>query len=141
MGQQEENIVMLVDDQPAMLELSRRILEQSLSDGLSLQIFDNPEKALTKLAQNPQLYPVVVTDGEMPEMSGAELLAEIRKIQGETQARVAVILRSGNIQRMLEQAARLGVEFDEVLAKPVANGEFVAAIRRGLEKVGCKIPA
>jgi DNA-binding NtrC family response regulator len=74
--------VMLVDDEVAYIDL----LEQLLSEHLACPVhsFMHPAKALAAL---PKLnVGLIVTDYHMPDMSGFELLLEIRRVRPQLPA-------------------------------------------------------
>ncbi len=66
--------VLVVDDQAAVLKLTRKILENS---GFSVLEATNGQQALAILDQ--QHVDVLLTDMMMPEMSGTELIQEVWK--------------------------------------------------------------
>jgi PAS domain S-box-containing protein len=67
--------ILVVDDEPALLELTRIYLE--LSGDLQVEVTPSPSQALDLLAAAP--YDAIVADYEMPEMDGIALLKEVRK--------------------------------------------------------------
>jgi PAS domain S-box-containing protein len=72
--------ILVVDDEPALLELTRIYLERS--GDLRVETTPSPLQALDLLAATP--YDAVVADYEMPEMNGITLLKEVRKQGMET---------------------------------------------------------
>ena len=70
--------IMVLDQDGAALELSRRILE---SEGFSVMIASTLAEGLEELKQ--QVYDVVVADITMHETGGAELLKAVRALQPE----------------------------------------------------------
>lgn len=67
-----KDTVLLVDDEPQVLVA----LEDLLSDDYQVVRADSAARALSVLAQQPEIA-VVVTDQRMPRMTGDELLAEL----------------------------------------------------------------
>ncbi|WP_211531368.1 hybrid sensor histidine kinase/response regulator [Methanocalculus chunghsingensis] len=65
--------VLLVDDDPALLEVTRLFLER---DGFSVTIAGSGREALKKLAETP--FDAIVSDYEMPLMDGLALLSQVR---------------------------------------------------------------
>ncbi len=117
--------VLFVDDEEPIVRLSERLLTRL---GYRVTGFVRAADALAAYREAPQKYALVATDHSMPDLSGLELLAEVRSLRPE----VPVILLSGRVEEELEQAlARLGVR--EVVHKPFDATEFAAAIRRALE--------
>jgi CheY-like chemotaxis protein len=68
--------VLLVDDNKAMRVMVRRALLQTGLQGLHVEEAENGSDALEKLAL--QLPDLILSDWSMPEMTGIELLRELR---------------------------------------------------------------
>jgi len=69
----KENIL-LVDDEPVLLELTSRILTKQ---GYSVELAENAEQALDLLKEQP--FDLMLSDVIMPGMDGYELAAEVEK--------------------------------------------------------------
>ncbi|MET0286993.1 MAG: response regulator [Polyangiales bacterium] len=74
MSSENARRVFVVDDDPLVLAVTRRLLVRA---GYEVTIFDDPRRALEGLAQDPPY--AVVADLNMPELSGVELLAEVKQ--------------------------------------------------------------
>jgi signal transduction histidine kinase/CheY-like chemotaxis protein/streptogramin lyase len=120
---------------------NRRILERLLVGwGMKPTLADNGGKALEILAQAweaHQPFPLVLTDGNMPEMDGFQLVEEIRKnprLAGTTIMMLTSAGQRGDAARCRE----LGVVV--YLTKPVGQAELLDAVlraagsKRSLEK-------
>lgn len=70
----ETTEILLVDDEPEILETIRRRLR--LED-IAADLATDPIQAITMMQDN--LYSIVISDIKMPHMSGAELLQELKK--------------------------------------------------------------
>ncbi|MCX5872201.1 MAG: response regulator [Deltaproteobacteria bacterium] len=70
--------ILLVDTDDKVLEICQRILE---NDGFEVKTTQSVTEALSELEK--EIYDVIVTDIEMPEMGGKELLKEIKIRQPE----------------------------------------------------------
>jgi len=107
--------VLVVDDQFTVRELQRSILEAA---GYSVETARNGREALNKVKADPEVG-LVVTDVDMPEMTGLELLAEIRDDpRGFSLPVVVVTARGGkdDRQRGVEAGADAYIvkeEFDQ----------------------------
>ena len=70
-----EKRVLVVDDNTTFLSLVAIFLEAS---GFAVREFSNPRLALDFLSKETGNFDLLVTDFEMPEMNGAELIAAIK---------------------------------------------------------------
>ncbi len=109
--------VLLVDDDPLILRSLQRILRRR--PGLETDTAGNGEAALVKLGQ--QGFDVVVSDIQMPEMAGYELL---RRVRTEHPAVVRVVLSSAVCE---EQALGLVHQY---WTKPWETETMLAALER-----------
>lgn len=71
--------LMLVDDEPFVLILTKKFLERDNAD-LECDTANSARDALEKLAASP--YDAIVSDYEMPEIDGIALLKEVRRQYG-----------------------------------------------------------
>ncbi len=116
--------VLFVDDEAPIVRLAERLL---LRLGYQVSGFVRAADALAAFREAPTRYALVATDHSMPDMSGLELLTEVRSLRPD----MPMILLSGRVEQDLEQSlARLGVR--EIVHKPFDATEFAAAIRRAL---------
>ena len=67
--------VLVVDDEPAFLELTRAWLERS--GDMQIDTVTSPVQGLRMLTETR--YDVIVSDYEMPEMDGIAFLKEVRR--------------------------------------------------------------
>ena len=81
-------VVLVVDDEPLILDLTSAMLEDLGCEVLSA---DNGAEALNRLAQDPRIG-LLMTDVQMPGMSGYELVAKVR----ERWPDLGIIVMSGN---------------------------------------------
>src|SRR5450631_569940 len=68
---------MIVDDNENILSLMRAIAERL--GAVVIECFNSPKAALAAFRAAPEKFSVVITDLEMPGMSGIELCRELRK--------------------------------------------------------------
>ena len=118
--------ILIVDDEPQVLEILARILERH---GHTVLKAADGETALRMYAGNPT--DVVITDILMPEMDGLELLIRMRGAFPE--ARIIALSGGGFIgkEEVLRDAVRLGAV--GVLEKPFSPEGCLEAVRRALE--------
>jgi putative two-component system response regulator len=123
MCEEAGNTVMLIDDESHVLLSVSALLG---SHGFAVQCFENAVQALTEYRRTHPA--VVLTDVNMPGMSGIDLLREIRVFDRET----PVIIITGNAElEMAIESVRQGA-FD-FLVKPCEPDLLVDAVKKGLE--------
>jgi len=114
--------VLYIDDEEIILQMTKRLLDRR---GFSVTPFVNPEKAIAALQANASICDVVVTDYNMPVMSGLAVLRAIRIIRPE----LPVFLASGFITEDLsQQAVAAGVT--HIIRKPFTADELCQALAR-----------
>jgi two-component system, cell cycle response regulator len=115
--------VLAVDDSP----ISRKLLEYSLSgERYSVVFARNGREAIDVFPKH--LPAVLITDWDMPDVSGLELCRRIRREFG--QSHTYVILLSSNAEK--EQVIQgLAAGADDYLTKPFHSGELVARVEVG----------
>ena len=122
--------ILMVDDEPDAQELFRQNFRREIRKGLYAFDFAlSGEAALAVLkGQTPPTVLLVLSDINMPGMSGIELLAEIRKVWPE----VGVFMITAYGDTATEARARdLGAE--RFLTKPVDFGRLKEDLSRSIE--------
>lgn len=113
--------ILAVDDEAALLAITRRHLERL---GYKVTAHTNPEEALAALRGDPSSFDLVLTDFNMPGMSGQKLAAEMARIRPD----LPIVLASGFLDDGLrEQLLRAGVR--RILHKPYSMDELGALMR------------
>ncbi|MCW5960937.1 MAG: response regulator [Pyrinomonadaceae bacterium] len=116
--------VMIVDDSPSVRHLTSKVIKNA--DWLPVVAKDGLE-ALEILQNSRELPCVILTDVEMPQMDGYELLASLKRNDKLKHIPVVMITsRAGEKHRM--KAVELGVS--EYLSKPFEDAYLVDAIKR-----------
>lgn len=69
--------ILAVDDEPAIAQSMRFIFERPLFELASAQ---DAETALAKMEEDPDAFDVVITDNNMPGVSGVELVRQLREL-------------------------------------------------------------
>jgi PAS domain S-box-containing protein len=116
--------VLFVDDEEALVRLG----EEMIADlGYEPIGFTSSNAALAHFREAPQRFDVVLSDESMPEMTGSELAAEIRKIRPD----IPIVLMSGYVSAALSARARdAGV--GDVLAKPLVSRDIARSLAGAL---------
>ena len=114
-------LILVIDDEDIVRRSMRRYLEYHDFDVVTAE---NGEDGIQIFKQLGREIGLIVLDLSMPQMSGAEVLEEIRSFDNE----VKVVVVSGFAP---EKAALPGV--DHVLQKPFEPDDLIAVVRRTLE--------
>ncbi len=101
---------MVVDDNANVLLLMQTVLEQ-LGVG-EVKCFSRPRAALAAFKNNPEAFQFVITDLEMPDMSGIELHRRLRQLSPSLE----ILLSTGSDILTATEAAQKG--FCGLLRKP-----------------------
>lgn len=121
----EEPTIMIVDDEPDILELIGFKIKALVS--LDVIKADNPCEALEIL--KTKNIPIVITDINMPEMSGVELLEEIQLLKKGIQV---IVLTAGtstiNCLNCFKQGA------SDFLVKPIDEEDFKKVILNAMDR-------
>jgi DNA-binding NtrC family response regulator len=117
--------ILCVDDDPAVLAVLARILRR---DGLEIRTTESPTDALAWIANDD--IAVLVSDYDMPEMTGAQLAGQAKRLRPET---VRVLLTG---QKDLATAVE-GINQGEVfrfVSKPFENAKLREVVAAALER-------
>lgn len=113
--------IMLVDDEPAILDTLKEILSRR---GYQVSIFENGDSALKSFSENPNQFDLIVTDMTMPKMTGDKLSLEALKIKAD----ISIIICTGYHETFTEaDATEIGIK--KYFSKPLAGLELLKAIR------------
>jgi len=116
--------VLYVDDDEVMRVMVQHLLQRL---GYRVSGFADPQAALTAIGEQPGAVDLVVTDHNMPGMSGLQLAAALAALRAE----LPIILSSGYVtDDMRAQAKRLGVR--DVLHKENTLDELGKLVARVL---------
>jgi CheY-like chemotaxis protein len=115
---------MIVDDNQDILAWMRELLAKLVD--ADIQCFDSPHAALATFAAAPDAVDFVITDLEMPDMSGIELGDRLRKLSPS----LKVLLATGSEILTNREAAQKG--FCGLLHKPFP----FASLERALAAAG-----
>ena len=118
--EKREKRIMIVDDEISILNLLKDFFTRT---GYEVLTFDLPKAALKSFAETP--FPIVLTDLNMPEMHGLELIRQMKKITSDI--KIIVLTGYGEKEEIVE-ALRLGVS--DFIDKPIE----LKAIKDAVEK-------
>ena len=118
--------ILVVDDEEPVVFLTARVLKRLGYDPLG---FTDPRKALAEFQRRPDAFAAVITDLSMPQMTGPDLVRQIRKLRPTLPA----ILTSGYIRPEDQRAAEdLGIR--HLILKPNTLEEMSQTLREALSQ-------
>ena len=112
--------VMVVDDNVTFLDLLVRLLKRHDFDASA---FTTPQAALTAFRKSPGDWGAVITDQNMPGITGIELVRELRAIQPTVPCFICTAFAE---QLNQDDVRAYGVK--ATFAKPLVVGEFINAL-------------
>ena len=116
--------ILLVDDEPDLLELGRQTLTPL---GYRVETERLPEAALSRLLDNPHAFDLVITDMNMPRLTGMQLTEGLRPVRPD----LPIVLISGFSRTVPpDRLERLGAV--HLLPKPFSTCELAQAVRQAL---------
>ncbi|MCC6928762.1 MAG: response regulator [Gemmatimonadaceae bacterium] len=118
--------ILLVEDEPSVRAISRRILERA---GYAVLEAGSGDEALTIFAREGRHVRLVVTDVVMPGLRGPELVAELERLRPG----LPVVFTSGYSH---DESLRRGVLPEHVafLKKPFTYVDLLATVREQLQR-------
>ncbi|MFS4445668.1 ATP-binding protein [Maribacter sp. 2307UL18-2] len=113
--------LLIIDDDTSLLQMLKELAE---SMGIVAHTFTN----FLKVEHDSHLdYDLVLTDIQMPQVTGFEVLDKLKSGLYSHYKSQPVIAMTG--RRDLEPEAYISIGFDQVLQKPFSKGELVAALK------------
>ncbi len=115
--------IMIVDDEPHLLELVKAILE---AEGFSVDTAPDGRTALHRIRiKKPDL---LILDMMMPGMSGREVCEEVRKESALADLKVIML----TVARFSEVGRKMlgDLKVSDYITKPFDNRDLVARVRR-----------
>jgi len=118
--------ILIVDDDPQMLEMLRTLLEPW---GFKLTLLDNPQHFWVALSQsNPDL---LILDVEMPQFSGIDLCQVVRNDSQWSELPV-LFLSAHRDAETVNRVYTAGA--DDYMSKPILGPELIARVLNRLER-------
>jgi CheY-like chemotaxis protein len=114
--------ILIVDDDEADRVLVQTVLTH---EGHETYLAEDGEAALASVRETP--VDVVVTDLQMPNTHGLELISVLRELS----PRPAIVAISGTGETQLDVAGAVGA--DASLTKPLTHASLLGGIRQALE--------
>lgn len=130
-GREEEGTVSLagltvlaVDDVSAVAQVIAGLLE---TQGAEVAACEDPRDALAAVVEDPEAWKLLITDYDMPGMTGAQLAREVRAIAPD----MPILLCTALAAYRGKSDAPEGL-FDGVVSKPVSRQSLIAAARAAI---------
>jgi serine/threonine protein kinase len=120
--------VSVIDDDRVVLELMARSL---MKRGYEVRTYADPRLAVEALAADQPV--AVITDMQMPHLSGIEVLGEVKKRLGES-APPVIVVSSRDDETILEEAFKTGAV--DYLLKPINESELAAKLEKAIRRLG-----
>jgi PAS domain S-box-containing protein len=118
--------ILFVDDEKMVANLSKELLEKL---GYRVVMETDPVKAIEIFRENSNAFDLVITDKTMPNLTGFDVVREIRHIHAD----IPVILCSGFQEKGdLEKITALNIS--RLITKPIKMSALSKAIRDVLDK-------
>lgn len=116
--------IMIVDDENGILEILKSMFENIQ---VSANIFDNANDAYNEYISNPELYDLILTDMQMPLMTGSQLIRKIRENTNIKQPEIIII--TGGVKFSEENNPENLKEFvHSTISKPFTKHQILTEI-------------
>ncbi len=118
--------ILFVDDEEAIAKTSSMLLERL---GYNVAMKTDSVAALEMFRETPESFDLVITDMNMPDMTGDEMVRKMRVIRSD----IPVILCTGYSERITD-ALLLEINVGALLNKPISRTELSRAVRTVLSR-------
>jgi DNA-binding NtrC family response regulator len=120
--------ILVIDDEVSILEVVKLGLEQA---GFKVDVFSDPIEALNRFSESS--YDAVLSDINMPEMSGLEVLRRCKKINAES---VVILITAYSSLDSAIEAIRGGAL--DYIRKPFRMEELILRLNEALDRIRIK---
>jgi signal transduction histidine kinase/ActR/RegA family two-component response regulator len=121
-----DEYILFVDDEPEITFMGKKMLENL---GYKVTISSNSLSALEEFCSKPSKYSLLVTDQNMPNMTGTELASKMKSVQPGLKVIIITGYSDTLSEEVLEESG-----ISEVILKPMILDDFSKVIRRVLDK-------
>ncbi|MDQ3013534.1 MAG: sigma-54 dependent transcriptional regulator [Acidobacteriota bacterium] len=118
--------ILVAEDNADLRDLLQELLED---EGYTVTAAADGREAVAQVERTGQMIDLVVTDVQMPGLSGSQLLAAVRESRGETP--VIVITAFGSVEQAVEMVKAGAYQY---LTKPISNRDLLAAVEEALAR-------
>ncbi|HRF01054.1 MAG TPA: response regulator [Pirellulaceae bacterium] len=120
--------IAVLDDDPTLVRLIRKLLGYALGDSVQIETFESPEAFEDWLEIN--CCDLLLTDIEMPEMNGLEVLRLVKQRNAWTQV---VMLTGASTSDRLIEALEYGAA--DYLVKPVQTAALNEVVMQSVQRI------
>lgn len=118
--------ILIVDDEVALTTLLADLLD---SHGYKCTVYNRSPDALAHFKNHPEAFNLLITDQTMPELTGIEMIAQMRLIQ----PKFPVILMTGYSEVIDKpRADKMGINF--FINKPINNTQLIKFVYEAFKK-------
>ena len=117
--------ILIVEDDDDLRELLEEIFED---ENFQIESASNGRAALKSINDERKIIDLILTDVQMPEMKGGELLEAVRRTRAETP--VIVMTAFGSVEQAVEMVKKGAFQY---LTKPFQTKDLLTAARAALE--------
>lgn len=121
-----KKVILVVDDEPRSRQGIRKTIERLAFDQYEVITAENAAEALNRI-DNEKVH-VLITDIRMPEVSGLELLKQLKE---KAQDPVVIVISAYSEFEYAHEALELGVV--NYLLKPIAKEKLMDAIEKAVD--------
>jgi DNA-binding NarL/FixJ family response regulator len=125
-GPQQGQAVLVVDDDRDLRRLVMRLLEP-----LGYAVHEASTSGTALLLAARERPTVVLLDVHLPDISGYEVCRRLRDEFGD---QIAIVFLSGERTEEFDRTAGMLLGADDYIVKPFAGGEFIARVRRAIDR-------
>jgi len=119
--------ILTVDDYPLAAYTTKKTIEAFSTHQCEIKDFENSLTLLEVFKQDPEAIDMVITDYEMPDLRGSELIVELRKLKPDIKVVVVSAWLDSAIgeddQLLKEEIKKLNPDY--VLSKPFPDNWIV----------------
>ncbi len=117
----ESSKILIIDDDPSILELCRFFLEDA---SFHITTAREHQKALELLSQNH--YDLILMDLMMPGLSGEDFLKKLSSLMGEN--KIPLVLMSAKKEEEIDDLLQKGLA-DAFLGKPISRERLLNCVQ------------
>ena len=122
--------ILFVDNEESICQSSRLGLEKV---GFKVEVFTDPCLAFQRFAESPQTVDIMITDLDMPSITGIDLASKIKTMRPD----LPILLCSGFISEKLRHSKSMNI-FEAILAKPNKLVDLCSELEKIFSKPGQK---